>query len=500
MASVQRTSYRRLLKAEVLCDRALMAGDLDITFDGDGKVTTDLGSSDDVARSVAIQSDGKIVVAGSSWNGSNYEFALTRYNSNGDLDITFDGDGRVTTNLGSSYDEAYSVAIQSDGKIVAAGSSYNDLALARYNSDGPLDTTFDGDGKVTTAVGSSSAARSVVIQSDGKIVVAGTSWNGSNNDFALTRYNTDGSLDTTFDGDGEVTTAIGSFDDSAFSVAIQSDGKIVVAGWSYNGSYREFALTRYNSNGSLDTTFDGDGKVTTAVGNGDDFATSVAIQSDGKIVVAGRSHSGSDEDFALTRYNSDGSLDTTLDGDGKVTTAVGNHHDGATSVATQSEGKIVVAGWSDNGTGFNREFALTRYNSNGSLDTTFDGDGKVTTVVGSSDDFANSVAIQSDGKIVVAGFSFNGTNWDFALARYNASEAPTDITLSLTSIAENAPANTTVGTLSTIDPDAGDTFTYTLVSGAGSTDNGAFNISGSTLRSTSSLDFETKNSYTVRIR
>jgi uncharacterized delta-60 repeat protein len=129
---------------------------------------------------------------------------------------------------------------------------------------GDLDITFDGDGKVTTDFGSNlyDRANSIAIQSDGKIVVAGESSNGSNPDFALARYNSDGSLDTAFDGDGKVTTAVGSFDDYANSVAIQSDGKIVVAGSSYNGSNTHFALSRYNSDGSLDTTFDGDGKVT----------------------------------------------------------------------------------------------------------------------------------------------------------------------------------------------------------------------------------------------
>jgi uncharacterized delta-60 repeat protein len=467
-----------------------MAGDLDITFDGDGKVTTDFGIDHDQARGVAIQSDGKIMVAGYSYNGSNYDFALTRYNANGSLDTTFDGDGKVTTAVGSSHDEANSVAIQSDGKIVVAGSSVNggwkDFALARYNTNGSPDTTFDGDGKVTTSVGSfDDYAYSVAIQSDGKIVIAGV----SSGDFALVRYNSNGSLDTTFDFDGKVTTAVGSSYDYANSVTIQSDGKIVVAGSSYNGSSHDFALARYNSNGSLDTIFDGDGKITTAVGSSDDEAHSVAIQSDGKIVVAGYSYNGSNMDFAVARYNSNGSLDTTFDGDGKVTTDLASPDDFAYSVAIQSDGKIVAAGFS------NSHFALSRYNSNGSLDTTFDFDGKVTTDFGGSD-VAYSVAIQSDGKIVVAGES----KGNFALARYHVSEAPTDITLSPTSIAENSPANTTVGTLSTIDPDAGDTFSYSLVAGTGDTDNSSFNISGNSLRATSSFDFETKSSYTIRIR
>ncbi|RLS73949.1 MAG: hypothetical protein DWH99_02165, partial [Planctomycetota bacterium] len=504
------------MKAEVLCDRALMAGDLDISFDGDGKVTTDFATTEfggalDRAYSVAIQTDGKILAAGRSFtgNGEQYNFALTRYNSNGSLDTTFDGDGKVTTDFGGGDDHAYSISIQSDGKIVVAGESYNgskrfDFALARYNSNGSLDTTFDGDGKVTTDFdGGDDIAYSVAIQSDGKIVVAGKRYKVvGGDDFALTRYNSNGSLDTTFDADGKVTTAVGSSNDYARSIAIQSDGKIVVAGNSLNGSRSDFALTRYNSNGSLDTTFDGDGKVTTDFGGGDDHAYSISIQSDGKIVVAGFSGIGTidSKDFALTRYNSNGSLDTTFDGDGKVTTDFGrNLDDHAYSVTIQRDGKIVVSGMSEHVRG-GYDFALARYNANGSLDTSFDGDGTVTTTIGIHNFGQNygafSVAIQSDGKIVVAG---DGP-FDFALTRYNASDAPTDITLSLTSIAENAPANTTVGTLSTIDPDAGDAFNYTLVLGTGSIDNASFNISGNSLRATSSFDFETKSSYSIRIR
>jgi uncharacterized delta-60 repeat protein len=352
------------------------------------------------------------------------------YAQPGSLDLSFDNDGKVTTTIGSGDDDGYSVAIQSDGKIVVAGYSYNgsdnDFALVRYNADGSLDNTFDSDGKVTTAIGSSDdQGNSVVIQSDGKIVVAGSSNNGSNDDFALVRYNADGSLDNTFDSDGKVTTAIGNGNDEGNSVAIQSDGKIVVAGYSYNGSDNDFALVRYNADGSLDNTFDSDGKVTTAIGSGMDIGLSVAIQSNGKIVVAGYSYNGSDNDFALVRYNADGSLDSTFDSDGKATTAIGSGNDNGYSVAIQGDGKIVVAGSSNNGS--NIDFALVRYNIDGSPDNTFDNDGKVTTAIGNGDDVGESVAIQSDGKIVVVGYSYNGSNNDFALVRYMGTAMSTGI-------------------------------------------------------------------------
>jgi uncharacterized delta-60 repeat protein len=203
------------LRLESLEDRTNPgAGALDLTFGGDGKVTTAIGLSHDYASSMAIQADGKIVLAGASKNGSYVDFALARYNADGSLDTSFDGDGKLTTPIGSSDDDVYCVAIQADGKIVAAGYSYNGsnniFALARYNPDGRLDTSFDGDGKLTTPIGSSSGyARSVAIQADGKIVAAGYAWNGTYDDFAIARYNADGSLDTSFDGDGILTTDIG---------------------------------------------------------------------------------------------------------------------------------------------------------------------------------------------------------------------------------------------------------------------------------------------------
>ncbi|MGI8836580.1 MAG: hypothetical protein ACR2H4_08070 [Pyrinomonadaceae bacterium] len=350
----------------------------------------------------------------------------------GDLDLSFGNGGKVITQVGSNAG-ARSVAIQSDGKIVAAGYSDNganyDFAVVRYNTDGTLDTSFGGTGKVVTPVGNSSDANSVAIQSDGKIVAAGTSRNFPNFDFAVVRYNTDGTLDTSFNGTGKVITQGG----QAFSVAIQADGKIVAAGYSFNGANRaDFAVVRYNTNGSLDTLFNGTGKVVTPVGSSDssDIAFSVAIQSDGKIVAAGTSRYDSEGDFAVVRYNTNGTLDTSFGGTGKVVTSVSSSGDYARSVAIQSDGKILVVGDIGNGGLFNGiDFAVVRYNTDGSLDTSFGGTGRVVTPVGNSS-FANSVAIQSDGKIVVAGAtgdSPGGTDFidsEFVVVRYLGDGAP----------------------------------------------------------------------------
>jgi uncharacterized delta-60 repeat protein len=426
------------------------AGALDLGFNGTGTVLTSIGGNGDQGSAVAIQSDGRIVVAGVSFSGMNNDFAVVRYNTDGSLDTSFDGDGKVTTSFGTDS-IVNSVAIQSDGKIVVAGGNFTgaafDFAVVRYNANGSLDTSFDGDGKVTTPIGIDEMAQSVAIQSDGKIVVAGWTFNGggAGGDVALVRYNTNGSLDTTFNTTGKVVTPVGSNDDGANSVKIQPDGKIVAAGYSINASSNtDFAVVRYNTNGSLDTSFNGTGKVTTPVLSSDDNASSAALQSDGKIVVAGRSSNGANFDFALVRYNTGGSLDTSFDGDGKVTTPIGSGFDEASSVAIQPDGKIVAAGSSNNGSSF--DFALARYNVNGGLDTSFNNTGKVTTPVGSNDDRALSVALQADGKIVAAGVANNGAGDNFAVARYGYTCPAGTATNTATPTATNSATATATAT------------------------------------------------------
>jgi uncharacterized delta-60 repeat protein len=381
-------------------------GDLDPTFSGDGKQTTDFGFANSAAAAVVRQPDGKVIAVGDGTGVDGLgDFVLARYNPDGSLDTTFSGDGVQATDF-ERGDGAKAVALQANGKIVAAGIATDvdgaeHFAVARYNPNGSLDTTFSGDGKQTTDLGRLDFANGVAIQADGKIVAAGQ----GNGNFALARYNPNGSLDSTFSGDGKQTTDFGG-GDAANGVAIQGDGKIVAVGYDGTTANRAFALARYNPNGSLDTTFSGDGKQTTDFG-GIDRAAAVALQGNGRIVAVG----GANADFALARYNLNGSLDTTFSGDGKQTTDFGGGGDIANAVAIQGDGKIVAAG---QGTG---NFALARYNLNGSLDPTFSGDGKQTTDFGGSDT-ANGVAVQADGKIIAVG-SGGSLFENFALARYD---------------------------------------------------------------------------------
>jgi uncharacterized delta-60 repeat protein len=234
----------------------------------------------------------------------------------GDLDPTFGTGGIGITPLGSFDDFASAVALQPDGKIVVAGqsssgSNNSDFALARYNPDGSLDASFGSGGKITTAIGSRNAAYAVALQPDGKIIAAGFTYIVGDGDIALVRYNPDGSLDTTFGTGGTIRTSIGNSGEDVHGVALQPDGKIVAAGSSLtvNESDRDFTLVRYNPDGSLDINFGNEGKIITNIqGTGSsDIARAVVVQPNGKIVVAGHSSGIGSAAFALVRYNSDGS-------------------------------------------------------------------------------------------------------------------------------------------------------------------------------------------------
>jgi uncharacterized delta-60 repeat protein len=393
-----------------------------------GIITTDFGNNDD-GKSVILQADGKLVVGGSG----NLDFSLARYNNDGSLDTSFDGDGKVTTDFGSIPAFANAVIIQSDGKLVVAGESVNsqggnNLILVRYNSDGSLDTSFDGDGKVISDINTTHIASQIILQADGKFVVAACNWNyWGESDFILVRYNSDGSLDTRFGDGGKVLTRTGFYYDRVSSVAVQPDGKFVLV-----GSKGDVTVMRYNSDGSLDTSFDSDGKVITdftvdsTYGTTNDFANSVIVQADGKVVIAGSNDftvGASRQQFALARYNPDGTLDSQFDGDGKLTTDFNQRNTNTVNaILVQPDGKLVVAGISTD-TNYKSAFALVRYNVDGSLDASFGDHGKVTTITNSFSGGVNAIIMQPDGKLVAVGSGVDSTgktSGDVAIIRYNS--------------------------------------------------------------------------------
>jgi uncharacterized delta-60 repeat protein len=365
-------------------------GDLDTSFGDDGKVTTRVTRQGNSATAVAIQPDGRIVVAGTSF-GANGRFALARYRPNGGLDRTFGGDGRVTTNFTNGADAAHALAIQADGKIVVAGSSGDDdFAVARYNTDGTLDTSFGRDGRVTTDFDEGDdAAFAIAIQADGRILVAGGVFDDSQR-LALAGYTTEGALDATFGEGGKVIGPGG----AAYDIEIQPDGKIVtsnpvtrynadgtldssfggipghvmaiqpggmiLAGWVDGQCYGAgdcdtwFVLERANADGIPDPTFGEDGEATGPPVGG---LADIAIDPQGRIVVS----TGEGDGFLLVRFLADGTRDTAFAGDGVVSTRFARPNAYAGALAVQDDGKIVAAGiagrWGFGGA----RFAVARY-------------------------------------------------------------------------------------------------------------------------------------------
>jgi uncharacterized delta-60 repeat protein len=333
----------------------------------------------------------------------------------GEFDPSFNGDGRVTTDFGGT-DGAYSVVTDSHGRIVAAGLSatYGSNAflkgvVARYLPDGRLDPTFAGDGRLNTGF-RRGVVRAIVDAHDRVLVASAVSDPGHRDDFAVKRFLPDGTPDPTFSGDGLARIDVGGAD-QAETLAIDSHGRIVVGGW--RGAYEFWlAIVRLNPNGTLDRSFSGDGKVVSDYIHASPFVP-IAIDQRDRIVGAGEAWSGGKLGFGVARYNADGSFDQSF---GKVVTHFGWSK--ATDVAVDSQGRVLAGGEGFASGAASRVFALARYRSDGSLDPSFGGDGKVTTDFGATNEGAEigGIAIDSRGKILAAGHVDYETP---AIARYN---------------------------------------------------------------------------------
>ena len=381
------------------------AGDLDTAFDGDGVAVVTFSSSS-TSNAVVVQGNGKIILAGAAGD----DFGLARLDLTGALDPTFGSGGTKTTDFRGHVDVASDAALTSS-KLIVVGTSRDSttgettFAVARYRNGGKLDHTFDG-------------ATAVAVQADDKIVVGGYVDLTAQEDFGLARYNTDGSFDTTFDGDGLVTTDFVGDDDQIAKLAIQSDGKIVAVGFANDATGTRMAVARYNTDGSLDTTFAGDGLATTTfAGSVSTFGWAVAIQSDGKIVVAGENGGSPGGDQVIVRYDAAGNLDPTFSGDGKKSIDFGGT-DVAYGVAIQADGRIVLAGKSDASGAL--DYTVARVDADGTPDGTFGVNGMVTTDLGTAIEAAFDVGLEPDGKIVVTGIGFVNGDLDFLAIRYLA--------------------------------------------------------------------------------
>ncbi|CAM3392769.1 T9SS type A sorting domain-containing protein [Flavobacterium longum] len=394
---------------------AQQAGELDPGFGVGGFVITqDLQGG----TNIAIMPDDRIVMV-----GGYSQFNIIRLMPDGTPDTTFGVAGISSVDFGLQNDYPYDVAVQPDGKIVVIGvidgpSSTNDQAVGatRLNADGTLDTTFNGNGQLVFDFADAiNHPNAVALQDDGKILIAGyTGASSAANDFAIVRLNPDGSFDTTFDTDGKARINVQG-DDRARAMAIAPDGKIIVGGMSYPVGVNNcgFAAIRLLTDGSLDNTFSTDGRALAKIGSGNDSVFDLAVQPDGKVILVADSSLGS-QDIGVVRFDAAGNLDTTFSGDGKFSTFYGptNSTDYINAVTLQPDGKILVAG--SYFTTPERNLGLIRLTANGELDTTFSDDGKANYVVpGDNGVSVYDMDLQSTGQILVSGYAAN----DFMLAR-----------------------------------------------------------------------------------
>jgi uncharacterized delta-60 repeat protein len=402
----------------VHCETPTAPSGLDPTFGDGGRVSTPVGGNGH-GEAVVIQPGGGIVTAGWRATPAGNAFALTRHGEAGQLDSTFGTDGIATTDLGGDDDEAFDAALTPDGGIVAvgrtdaAGVQQTEFGIVRYRPDGTTDPGFGTGGIVRTDVlGGGDQANAVAVQPDGKIVVAGFALRaGIDGDFALVRYNPDGSLDASFGAGGVVTTDLGTSGDDARAIVIQPDGRIVVAGT----ADEDVALARYLPDGTLDSGFGQGGSTITDFGS-EDVAGGVALTPAGEILIAGFTLGGGiNRDFLLARYHTDGSLETTFGDHGAVKTDIGGGDDFAENLAVDAQGRIVLVGRATSPTIL--DMALVRYRPDGTLDTGFEGDGVLTADFHGRGEFGQDVTLDADGRIIAAGYTANGADTEFALLR-----------------------------------------------------------------------------------
>lgn len=402
-------------------------GTIDTSFGSSGSVVIRSVQRSFVANTLALQNDGKVVLAGltSDVATGSIQLALARYNADGTPDAAFGSSGVVSTSVGDAGAQANSVVVQPDGMLVVGGTRFSragpdELLVARYTSDGTLDTGFGTGGLTATPVGAGpSSAAAIALQHDGRIIAVGTAFaNGpTDDDFALVRYRPDGQLDPAFGQDGVVTTDLTSGDaaspslDHATALALQADGRIVVGGFT-RGETQAFAVARYTADGAPDLTFGSGGLV--KIPAREPQVSAIALQPSGTVALAGSSASNErgTAPFVLVRLRADGAPDASFGGDGLVTTNFDGSRSGARAVVAQPDGRLITGGAkfgapSASGDALPESgFALTRYNADGSLDTSFGTNGRATSSVGDAGAVPVALAVQADGKIVAAGLVF----------------------------------------------------------------------------------------------
>jgi uncharacterized delta-60 repeat protein len=386
-------------------------GQLDATFGSGGKQTVDFGGTDR-ATHVAVARDGRVVVVGSTDATGAGDYAVARLLADGTPDASFGGSGKVT--LGTQpgvADTGGGVAVLPDERIVVAGqgNSTQDFVTKQLNPGGGLDTTFATGGTSVVDFGGNDVVNNLARQPDGKLVLVGATSAAGGGDFAVARLNPDGSIDSSFGSGGKQTVDFGG-NDSAYGVAVQADGKLVVAG--RGDPVNEMVVARLNPDGSIDSSFGSGGEVAIDFG-GASGANAVGLQPDGKIVLVG-STAVAGNALAIARLTPSGALDTTFNHTGKLTLGYGGTapFEAGLGVAVQANGRIVVMG--TGGAAF--DFKVTRLESDGSIDRSFGAAGTATVDFGGGE-FDGDVALASNGNVVIAGSTNVHDGGDLAVAR-----------------------------------------------------------------------------------
>ena len=406
-------------------------GGFDNTFNGDGIALIPVGDHIfDITHSLAIDSFGKIVVVGTSTTEtSDRDYCVIRLKSDGAMDSSFNETGKIIIPLGNGNDESRSFTFDGDGKILIAGFSYNgknnNFSVARLNADGSLDNTFSTDGKILIPSDGIDKAKGLIIDPTGKVLIAGSSFNGNANDFSIVRLNADGDFDSSFNGTGKLIIPVGNNEDFGNYLTEDANGKMLISGTSIVNYQTELSIIRLNSNGSLDSTFDTDGKLIIPIRASSNDVGNLTIDAFGKIIIVGGT--------VILRLNSDGRMDSTFDEDGKKIID-GDYGGYANCVTIDINGKILIAGRSIACSGHEcgwENFQVFRLNTNGSYDSTFNGDGKLMLHFPDPQliyyiNNATSIGTDHNGKILIAGSTsrqdnvWDNSHWGPGITRLNA--------------------------------------------------------------------------------
>lgn len=411
---------------------------LDPTFGSGGRVTTDATSGFDSARDGVLLPDGRIVVCGSG--ASNTRFVLVRYQANGVVDSTFGVHGVVSTSFTGSGVEATAIQRQADGKLVVAGHQFDSgtfvSIVARYAENGVLDSTFGAGGRVIQTIGPVGEVLDCAIQSDGRIIIAGSfRVTGTITFVGMRRYHTDGRVDSSFGVNGTVTRGPG-VDHHCNDIELQPDGRIVVAGsvQPTTGALYQILTFRFKANGTPDSTFGGFGRISTDVSVDQDFGSGVALMSDGRIVVSGHvgSAASTSHRYSLLRFHADGRRDSTLDSDGIALSPIVGHPNGysfSNDLLLLPSGAVLLCGQTTL-LGTSDDFGFAQFTASGAVDLDFDTDGVAQLdMSGTGRDIAYQMLRQADGRILVLGPAGSGAfpgGARFGLARFTGGDATAD--------------------------------------------------------------------------